>query len=505
MIHVLMDVFNIWTLSALVLGTALGILIGAMPGLGSVVGLSICLPFTFGMDVVPSLTLLLGVYCGSVYGGSISAVLVNSPGTPQAAATALDGYPMAQKGEGGLALGWATMASVIGGLISCAVLILAAPQLSRFATSFGSVQVFALIVLALTCIAAVSHGNTAKGLLMGVIGLMLALVGTDPVTGAARFTFGTQFLSAGFDLIAVVIGLFALSEAFWRVATGNKETAKVSGVRLRLPSLRAWKGRVRTLLRSSAIGSFVGALPGTGAATAAFISYAFARQSSPKRDNFGSGEPEGIVAAESSNNAVTGSAMIPTLALGIPGDVVTAILLSALVVQGITPGVRMMSENLELVNAIFVVLILINLVMLLLAFPLVRIFGKLLTVPQHIVTAGIIVFGILGAVTVRGNPMDVVVAVAFGAAGLLFRLTGFPLAPLVIGLVLGPQFEQTLRRGLLLNDGNFFAFFTAGPLAMILFFCAFVAVTAPVIGAIRRRGGKSAPDNNADNRETGGR
>ncbi|GAA4223987.1 putative tricarboxylic transport membrane protein [Sagittula marina] len=483
---ILLDVFNVWTLGALLLGTTLGIIIGALPGLGSVVGLSICLPFTFGMDTVPSLTLLLGVYCGSVYGGSISAILVNSPGTPQAAATTLDGYPMAQRGEGGLALGWATVASVLGGLISCGVLILAAPQLSRFATSFGSVEVFALIVLALTCIAAVSHGNTAKGLLMGLIGLMLALVGTDPVTGAARFTFGTPFLSAGFDLIAVVIGLFALSEAFWRVATGNAESAEVSGVRMTLPRLSAWKGRIGTLIRSSGIGCLVGALPGTGAATASFISYAVARQVSPRGDGFGRGEPEGIVAAEASNNAVTGSAMIPTLALGIPGDVVTAILLSALVVHGITPGVRLMTEHLDVVNAIFVVLILINLVMMVVAFPLVRLFGRLLMIPQHLVTAGIVVFGILGAATVRGNPLDVLVAVGFGAAGLVFRLTGFPLAPLVIGLVLGPQFEQTLRRGLLLNDGNFLSFFTDGPLAAVLFLVAALALAAPVIGALRK-------------------
>lgn len=480
------DVFTLWTLTALVIGTALGIVIGALPGLGSVVGLSICLPFTFGMETVPSLTLLLGVYCGSVFGGSISAILVNSPGTPQAAATTLDGYPMARRGEGGLALGWATMSSVIGGLISCVVLMVAAPQLARFATSFGSVEVFALIVLALTCIAAVSHGNTAKGLLMGAIGLMISLVGTDPVTGAARFTFGSQFLSAGFDLIAVVIGLFALSEALYRVATGNESTAEVSGVRLQLPSLSAWKGRVFTLIRSSGIGCVVGALPGTGAATASFISYAVARQTSRRGKDFGTGEPEGLVAAESSNNAVTGSAMIPTLALGIPGDVVTAILLSALVVHGITPGVRLMSEHLDVVNAIFIVLFLINLVMLVLAFPLVRIFGRLLSIPQHIVTAGIVIFGIVGAATVRGNPLDVVTAVCFGILGLIFRLTGFPLAPLVIGLVLGPQFEQTLRRGLLLNDGNFAAFFVDGPVASILFLCALLAIAGPLLAPLLR-------------------
>ncbi len=477
----LLPILTFGTLAALVLGTGLGIVIGALPGLGSVVGLSICLPFTFGMGTVPALTLLLAVYCGSVFGGSISAILINSPGTPQAAATTLDGYPMAQRGEAGLALGYATVSSVIGGLISCAALIVAAPQLARFATRFGSVEIFALIVLALTCISAVSRGNMAKGLLMGVLGLFLALVGTDPVTGAARFTFGTQFLSGGFDLIAVVIGLFALSEAFFRVATGGARSAEVSGTRMRLPRWRDWKGRGGTLARSSVIGCLVGALPGTGAATASFISYAVAKQSSPRGDRFGTGEPDGIIAAESSNNAVTGSAMIPTLALGIPGDVVTAILLSALVVHGITPGVRLMSEHLDVVNAIFGVLILINLVMLALAFPLIRVFGKLLAIPQHLVTAGIVVFGLLGALTVRGNPLDAGVAVAFGLIGLVLRVTGFPLAPLVIGLVLGPQFEQNLRRGLLLNDGNFLAFFTDGPIAIILFACVGLAVLLPLL------------------------
>lgn len=488
LITIFATVLTIGTLAAIIFGTGIGIIIGALPGLGSVVGLSICLPFTFGMDTVPSLTLLLGVYCGSVFGGSISAILINSPGTPQAAATTLDGYPMAQRGEAGLALGWATVSSVLGGLISCVVLIVAAPQLARFATNFGSVEVFALIVLALTCIAAVSHGNTLKGLLMGVVGLSLALVGTDPVTGAARFTFGTQFLSAGFNLIAVVIGLFALSEALYRVATGGTESAKVSGTRIELPSFADWRGRISTLIRSSAIGCAVGALPGTGAATASFISYAVAKQVSPRGHAFGTGEPEGLVAAESSNNAVTGSAMIPTLALGIPGDVVTAILLSALVVHGITPGVRLMSEHLDVVNAIFIVLILINIVMFVLAFPLVRIFGKLLSIPQHLVTAGIVIFGIVGAVTVRGNPLDVLTAVGFGFIGLIFRFTGFPLAPLVIGLVLGPQFEQNLRRGMLLNDGNFLAFFVDGPISSVLFLCVAAAILGPPIaGRLRRK------------------
>jgi len=480
------EVLTVGTLLAMVLGTSFGIIVGALPGLGSVVGLSICLPFTFGMATVPSLTLLLGVYCGSVFGGSISAILINSPGTPQAAATTLDGYPMAQRGEAGRALGWATLSSTLGGLFSCAVLIVAAPQLARFATRFGSVEVFALIVLALTCIAAVSRGRMAKGLLMGAVGLFLALVGTDPVTGAGRFTFGTTFLTAGLDLISVVIGLFALSEAFVRVAGSGNTTAEVSGTRIILPALHEWRSRIGTLLRSSTIGCLVGSLPGTGAATASFISYAVARQTSKRGSAFGTGEPEGLVAAESSNNAVTGSAMIPTLALGIPGDVVTAILLSALVIHGITPGVRLMAEHQDVVQAIFAVLILINFVMLALAFPLVRMFGRLLSIPQHLITAGIVVFAMLGAVTVRGNPLDAVTAVVFGILGLGLRTAGYPLAPLVIGLVLGPQFEQNLRRGLLLNDGNFAAFLTASPIAAILFGCIVLAVGLPLAGSVRK-------------------
>ena len=269
-------------LLAIVLGTLLGIVIGGLPGLGSVVGLTICLPFTFTMDAGPAIFLLLGVYCGSVYGGSISAILINTPGTPQAAATTLDGYPMARQGRGGEALGWATAASVIGGLVSCLILIAAAPQLARVAVRFGSIEVFALIVMALTCIAAVSTGSMVKGLTMGVVGLFLALVGTDPITGMPRFEFGVFDLTAGLDLIAVVIGLFALSEVLVRAPEEGTAVEAVRAVRMRLPRFRAWTGRWGGLARGALIGCGVGTLPGTGAATAAFIAYALAKQTSPR-------------------------------------------------------------------------------------------------------------------------------------------------------------------------------------------------------------------------------
>ena len=482
------QVFTLGPLTAILFGTAFGIVIGALPGLGAVVGISICLPFTFGMPIIPSMSLLLGVYCGAVYGGSISAILINSPGTPQSAATTLDGYPMAMRGEAGLAIGWVTMSSTIGGLISCVILIIGAPQISRFATNFGSVEIFALIVLALTCISSVSKGAMSKGLLMGVVGLMLSLIGTDPVTGVDRFTFGTVFLSGGLDLIAVVIGVFALSEAFTRISVAQEPQHKMrtSGTRMVLPPASAWKGRGGILVRSSGIGCMIGALPGTGPATAAFVSYALAKQSSKRGENFGKGEPDGLISCEAANNAVTGSAMIPTLALGIPGDVVTAILMSALVIQGITPGVQLMAENSAMVNAIFLALILINIAMLFLAFPLIRIFGALLSLPERLIMTGVFIFGILGAITVRGNPLDAFTALVFGVIAMFLRAGRYPLAPLVIGLVLGPQFEQNLRRGLLIHDGDFLAFFTASWIASLLFLVVLLVLLGPPLMAVLR-------------------
>ena len=487
MIEAVLEQASFGALLVILVGTLIGIVVGGLPGLGSVVGLTICLPFTFTMEAGPAIFLLLAVYCGSVFGGSISAILINTPGTPQAAATTLDGYPMARDGMGGEALGWATMASVLGGLISCVILIAAAPQLARVAVRFGSIEVFALIVMALTCIAAVSHGSMLKGLLMGAFGLFLSLVGTDPVVGSPRFEFGVFDLSAGFDLIAVVIGLFALSEALERAGLRESTIEAVRSVRIRLPGWRAWRGRWGGLARSSAIGCGVGALPGTGAATAAFIAYAVGKQTSPRRGGFGAGEPDGIVAAESSNNAVTGSAMIPTLALGIPGDVVTAILLNALIIHGVTPGVRLMAENAELVYAIFAALVVINLAMLVLAFPVVRLFGILLRIPERFVLAGVVSLSLIGAAAVRGNPFDVLVAVVFGIVGFALRRAAFPLAPLVIGLVLGPQLERSLRRGLLIKGDDFGAFFTHSWIATAIFALTAALLLAPIVRRIWAR------------------
>jgi putative tricarboxylic transport membrane protein len=465
---------------SIVIGTVLGVIVGVLPGLGSVIGITMILPFTFTMGQIPALALMLGIYCGSVFGGSISAIVINTPGTPQAAATALDGFPMAQRGEADLAIGWTTVASVIGGLFSVVVLILLAPQLAAFSLKFTAIEYFALGVFALVCIANVSRGAMLKGLLSGIIGLFLATVGADQVTGDMRFTFDNFELTAGISLIPCIVGLFALSEMFVRASETHivKPTIDYK-VGFRLPKLAAWKGRLTNLLKSCTIGCFVGALPGTGAATAAFISYSEAKRSSPNRDKFGTGEPDGLIAAESANNAVTGSAMVPTLALGIPGDPVTAVMLGTFIVHGIAPGPRLFSEHLDIVYAIFFILIAVNLVMFFVGAIGAQAFTRVLRIPEPLLMAMVVVIALVGAYGVRGNPIDLVTAFVAGVGGFLLRKNGFPLAPMVIGMVLSQMIENSLRQGLMITRGDFFAFFQR-PISLTLFMLTFAILAWPL-------------------------
>lgn len=467
---------------AMVVGTAVGIVLGALPGIGSVVAITMVLPFTFTMDTIPSIALVLAVYCASVYGGSISAILINTPGTPQSAATSLDGYPMVQRGEAALALGWATVSSVIGGLFSIVVLVTMAPQLAAVALRFGAIETFALICLALTCIAWVSRGSMIKGLLAGILGLFVATVGVDQIAGQVRFDFGYFPLTAGIELIPVLVGIFALSEVFLRAAApgGGAVQAVTGQVGFRVAPFIEWRRRWKTLLKGCLLGSFIGVLPGTGAATAAFISYSEARRSGRYRDKLGTGEPEGVIASESANNAVTGGALVPTLALGIPGDAVTAVLMSTLILQGIQPGVRLFVDNPEVVYAAFVALIFVNVLMLVMGAAGAQLFTRILRVPQPVLFGLVVVLSLLGSYGVRGNPFDLVVTFVAGIVGVVMRHAGFPVAPVVIGMVLGPILEESLRTGLILTRGSFLAFFIGRPIAMILFILTALILIVPM-------------------------
>lgn len=475
-------------LIVLSLGTMLGIILGALPGIGSTVAVAMILPFTLTMDQAPAILLLLAIYAGSVYGGSISAILINTPGTPQSAATCLDGYPMAQRGEAGKALGWATIASVVGGLTSAVVLIFAAPQLAAFALNFGPIETFALILLGLTCIVSVSEGSLVKGLMAGMLGIFLSTVGGDPITGEARFTFGQFQLIAGFNLLAVVIGVFALSEVLIRASTrSDGESVLVDFKGIVLPKLSEWKGRYRGLAKSVAIGNGVGILPGTGAATAAFISYAEARRSAPTRANFGKGEPDGLIASESANNAVTGGALVPTMALGIPGDAITAVMLATLTLHGVTPGIRLMQDNPVLMASIFAGFFIINLMLLPLGMIVSRMAAPLLRMREAYMLIVITLLCTVGVFFVRGNPFDLLVMAGAGIVGFALRRQGYPMAPLVIGMVLGPTLELSLRQGLIITDGNFAAFFTGHPIALVLTVAAIGMLSLPLLRALRAR------------------
>lgn len=468
-------------LIALMIGAVLGTIIGALPGLGTVLGLVIFLPVTFGMDTTPAIAMLLAVYVTSIYGGSISAILINVPGTPQSAATVLEGYPMAQRGDSALALGWATIASAVGGLFSLVVLIIAAPLLARIALEFGPIETFALIVFALTTISWVSRESLVKGLLAATIGLFLATVGPDDMTGQIRFDFGLLFLSGGFGVIPLLIGLFAISEVLYQAATlKNAGAPAVRGGGFKVPPWSEWRPRLSTLFRSSCIGSFIGVLPGTGATAAVFVSYADAMRRSPRAGNFGKGEPDGLIASESANNAVSGGALVPTLALGIPGDGGTAVMLGALTIHGVIPGVRLFTEKPDVVTGIFVLLLYANIMMLVVGALGSGLFAKMLRTPVSLLMPLVVMMSVVGAFAVRVNPLDVVIAVAAGFVGFFLRLGKIPIPPIIIAFVLGTPFEMSLRQSLVITDQNVLLFFER-PIAVFLFAVTAVMVAWPLI------------------------
>ena len=472
-------------LLALCIGAMFGTVVGALPGLGTAVAITICIPFTLQMGNASAIALLLGVYATSIYGGSISAVLLNTPGTPQSACTGFEGYAMAKAGKAEKALGWVTMSSVLGGLFSCVALVIAAPQLADLSVKYGGpLEICGLICLGLACITSLSEDNQIKGLLMGVAGLFLATIGVDPLSGEMRFTFGSPQLVSGIDLMPIVVGVFPLAELFYRAyeVHANVEPTAIDCKHISFPTWQEWKGRGLILLRSSLIGVGLGILPGTGATAATFVSYSSAKRLSKNGENFGKGEPDGLVAAESSNNAVAGGAMVPTLALGIPGDPVTAIMLATLTIHGVTPGVRLMTENPEMVYATFAVLMLSNLLMYPSCVITTRMFSFLLRIPEQLLMGFIAVLCILGSYGSRGNLFDVFVTVFMGIAAYFMRRMEFPLPPLVIGLVLGQQFEMSIGQMMLFKgDDSWLAFVSASPIAMVLLGMAFLLLVVPQV------------------------
>ena len=466
MLTLLLTVLNLKTVLAISQGVALGIIIGVLPGLSATLGVALLAPLTFGMDPGTGLMILLGVYVGAVYGGSISAILLGIPGTPAAVATVFDGHPMAKRGEGGRAIGIATISSFCGGIFGVILLLLLAKPISKFGLAFGEREYLALGILALTAVAQLSGTSLAKGLFAACFGLFVATIGIDEVHGIPRFTFGSVNLLGGIPYIPVMIGLFAIPECIVNIERLSPRRPKFPPLEKILPSQSVLKKLIKPILRSAGIGTLTGAIPGTGADIAAIISYAQGKSLSKHPELFGTGYAEGIACPESANNAATGGTMIPLLTLGIPGGAVTAILLGAFMVHGLYPGPLLMLKNADLVYALIIGLFVANVIMLTLGLSAARFFAKVSQIPPALFIPTIMLLCVAGSFSMRNNWFDVHIMAISGLLGYCMVKIGIPRAPLVIGMILSGMIESNLARTVMLCKDNPFKFFT--PISSIL-------------------------------------
>lgn len=459
------------SLAACFTGTALGIIFGSLPGLTAAMGVALLIPLSFGMPTVEAFSMLLGMYCGAIYGGCISAILVGTPGTVAAAATVLEGPKLTAKGQSLKALDMATWGSFIGGIISGLALITCAPLLAQAAMQFGAAEYFALAVFALTVVATFSSGNMVKGLASAFAGLFISTMGIDPISGDFRNTFDVPDLFNGVSLVPALVGLFAVSqvilslEDIFKGQYGIVKYGEVSKKGISFGEL--WKQKIN-FLRSSFLGTIIGIIPATGASAACFIAYGEAKRFSKTPEEFGNGTLEGIAATESSNNAVTGGALIPMMVLGVPGDVLTAILLGALMIQGLVPGPLLFSEHSDAVNAIFGSFFVAQLAMLTLGLIAVRIAGKIVNVPTPILLPIVLTLCAIGSYATNNSTFDLWLMAIFGFAGYIMLKGGFPLPPMLLAIILGPIAESNFRRTLSISRNDFSVFVTSPIAATIL-------------------------------------
>ena len=481
------NVFLPMNLLAVFIGTFAGIVIGALPGLSTVMGLSILLPFTLSFSGMGGMYMLLGVFCGGIYGGSISAILLNTPGTSASAATALDGYPMANKlGQPGRALGISTLASLFGGLFSAICLCIFAPLLAKVALKFSAQEYFALAVFGISIVAGLTGKSVIKGVIGGVIGLLLATIGVDGMGGVNRFTFGSVYLMGGISFIPLLIGLFAFSQGLNTIeemAKGYKAEKNRMKIEHVFPSKSDLKRIFPTLIRSSIIGTFIGAVPGTGGDIASWVSYSQAKTWSKHKEEFGHGSPEGIAASESGNNAISGGAFVPLLSLGIPGDAGTAVMLGSLTMLGLAPGPLLFTEHKDSVYMLFVGLFVANLLMGLLGFAGIRLWSRVLDIPQKILLPLIFTFCFVGTYACNRSINDVYMMIIAGIAGYVLQKMDFSLPPIILGVILGGMIEKNFRRALILSNGDVGTFFTR-PISCVFIILAAVSLFSPVIKTV---------------------
>jgi putative tricarboxylic transport membrane protein len=464
------------------IGTLIGTLIGVLPGIGPTTGIAILIPVTFGMSATTAIITMAGVYYGAMYGGSTTSILINLPGESASVVTMLDGYQMAKKGRPGPALGMAALASFIAGTFSIIMLTLIAPPLASYAVSFGPPEYFALTFMGLTLVSALGGDNPLKAYISSVLGLLVACVGIDAISGVARFTYDNMNLLDGVGFIGMAIGLFAVSEILVNMEEPMQQvfsSAKLGFMSL-FPNLQDWKDSFGALWRGSVLGFFIGTLPGSGATLCSFIAYAVEKKLSKHPEKFGTGVIEGVAAPEGANNAAAGGGMVPLLTLGIPSGGATAVMLGALMIHGLRPGPMLFSTNPEFVWGLIASMYIGNVFLIILNMPLIGIWVQLLKVPYKILMPLIITIAATGIFATDNNIFDMWIMFFFGIVGYVMRKLGFPAAPMVLALVLGRLVEMSLRQSLTISHGSVSIFFTR-PISGVLIVIALFSLFSPLL------------------------
>ena len=445
-----------------------GVLVGALPGLNATTGVALLLPFTITMDPIPAIAILITIYCAATFAGAITAILINTPGTSASATTCLDGYPLAQRGEAGRALGMATVSSTIGGVVSVLCLMAAAPMMARAAYNFAPPEYFALTIFGLSMLATIGDGSPIKNVMAGAFGVLLATVGIDLLTTVERFTFGFNELSEGIGFVPVMIGVFGISELLVQASNLHVKREPITMKAIRLPSRADYKKTWTTILRSSGIGTFIGMLPAEGATVASMIGYNEAKRWSKTPEEFGKGAIEGIAGSEAANNSAAGGAMVPTLALGIPGSPTAAVILAGLMVHGLQPGPTMFTEQANFAFAIFWAMLLVNCLFFFVGLFGAKLFARVTLIPVTILWPAVFTFSIVGAYSLDQSMLDVWIAIGSGIIGYFMRRYGFSVVPLAIGLILGGMLEKRLGQSMVMLDEQWWLMFTR-PICLFFF------------------------------------
>jgi putative tricarboxylic transport membrane protein len=460
MIHASIAVMLPNTIYFLVGGTVLGVILGAIPGVTGAMGIALMLPMTFYMTVNNALTMMVSIYVGAIAGGLVTAILLRIPGEPSSIVTTFDGYPMARKGQPGRALGYAVGAALFGGLVSWVALVALTYPLSEVAAQLRPFDILSLVLMALVLIAALGRGSVIKGLIAGLLGILVSMPGTDPSTGALRLTFGFHDLDAGFSTLAVLIGAYAVAQVLSDLIEVDRKVERVQATAGSMwITLREWWEQRWNLIRSSLIGTWVGIMPGIGATVGSLVSYTVAKTLSKTPEKFGTGHHEGIVASECGNNSTVGGSLIPLIAMGIPGGVTDVFLLAALIIHGLQPGPMLFTNHPEVVYIIFAACLISHFVLFVVMTAGIRYLAKLTTVPVWYLFPVILLFCVIGSFAENNRVFDVFVMLGFAVAGFAMEKTGFSLGAFVIGFVLGPITERSLRAGLTLSDGSYLDIF----------------------------------------------